>query len=43
MHFSKVSPGQIGRHPFDQNHQLLVNDCGERKLSFRESELLKMV
>jgi DNA-binding response OmpR family regulator len=34
---------QIGRYTFHLNHQLLVNDGEERKLSFRESELLKIL
>lgn len=34
---------QIGRYTFHLNQQLLVNDREERKLSFKESELLKML
>jgi DNA-binding response OmpR family regulator len=34
---------QIGRYTFHLSHQLLVNDGQEKKLSFKESELLKML
>jgi len=34
---------KIGRYTFHLNHQLLVHDGEERKLSFKESELLKML
>ena len=34
---------KIGRYTFHLNHQLLVNDGEERKLSFKESELLKVL
>jgi len=33
----------IGRYTFQLNHQVLKNDEEERKLSFRESELLKVL
>lgn len=34
---------QIGRYHFHLNRQVLSSDNGERKLSFRESELLKLL
>ena len=34
---------QIGKYSFYTNRQLLVNDAVEKKLSYRESELLKIL
>jgi DNA-binding response OmpR family regulator len=34
---------QIGMYCFHSNHQVLKDDDGEKKLSFRESELLKIL
>lgn len=34
---------KIGSYSFHSNHQLLKNDTEEKKLSFRESELLKVL
>lgn len=34
---------KIGRYTFHMNHQVLKNNGDERKLSFRESELLKVL
>lgn len=34
---------KIGSYSFNSNHQLLKNDDDEKKLSFRESELLKVL
>jgi DNA-binding response OmpR family regulator len=34
---------QIGNYVFNSNHQVLKSEAEERKLSFRESELLKLL
>ncbi|HMJ48330.1 MAG TPA: response regulator transcription factor, partial [Ferruginibacter sp.] len=34
---------QLGLYSFHSNHQVLKDDEGEKKLSFRESELLKVL
>jgi DNA-binding response OmpR family regulator len=34
---------QMGKYSFYTNRQLLVNDAAEKKLSYRESELLKIL
>jgi DNA-binding response OmpR family regulator len=39
----KIALVRIGQYTFHLNHQLLSNNGEERKLSFRESELLKML
>src|SRR5205814_2500937 len=40
IHGDKVT---IGTYTFQLNRQVLCNDKGDRKLSFRESELLKLL
>ena len=38
-----TDPVKLGKYNFNMNRQVLSNGNGERKLSFRESELLKLL
>jgi DNA-binding response OmpR family regulator len=38
-----TGPVKLGKYNFNMNRQVLSNGNGERKLSFRESELLKLL
>lgn len=42
-HGDKKDIVKIGKYTFHMNHQVLKNNGDERKLSFRESELLKVL